>query len=344
MMLAAHQPDLLPSTGFFHKMAKADLFDLAIHDQLNERGYTRRVKMRDRWSTLPLVAHPHGTRINEATLAIPAGPQLWRDIEGRYQGSRFWFERAEMVNEWVLAAADSRSLWMFNLSLILAVRDYLGIKTPVGIAGRVPPGGVAGIAELCDDWYPADTYLSGPGARDYLYEDAWHARTSTGLVWSRHLPWTDDGILTTIFDKDHPMEWVLAEGEADADREGADSGPVGAGAAADRGAVVVPLRSGPIPGTEYVDDMSRTWRVVDNGNVRCGTTELDVATAISMYGPLRVAHRPETPSDGRSWCPRCQRWKHLVIHSCPGVPQRGPIDLGDDPDGDLEGADYPPFP
>lgn len=33
--------------------------------------------------------------------------------------------------------------------------------------------------------------------------------------------------------------------------------------------------------------------------------------------------KPTTPDpgDGRQWCPGCQRWKFLAIHSCPGVPQ-----------------------
>ena len=30
---AAHQPDLLPYSGFWYKMAKADVFDLKIWDQ-----------------------------------------------------------------------------------------------------------------------------------------------------------------------------------------------------------------------------------------------------------------------------------------------------------------------
>ena len=36
-------------------MAKADLFDLKIWDQYVNKGYQRRVKMREQWVTLPLV-------------------------------------------------------------------------------------------------------------------------------------------------------------------------------------------------------------------------------------------------------------------------------------------------
>lgn len=36
----------------------------------------------------------------------------------------------------------------------------------------------------------------------------------------------------------------------------------------------------------------------------------------------RVPREPTPdPGDGRQWCPGCERWKFLAIHSCPGVPQ-----------------------
>lgn len=58
MILAAHQPDLLPWTGVWHKMDRADVFDVAIHDQFQSRGYQRRVQMRGSWTSIPLVGKP----------------------------------------------------------------------------------------------------------------------------------------------------------------------------------------------------------------------------------------------------------------------------------------------
>ena len=58
MLYSAHQPDLLPYSGFFYKMANADVFDLKIWDQYVNRGYQRRVMMRG-----PLGQHPAGARL-----------------------------------------------------------------------------------------------------------------------------------------------------------------------------------------------------------------------------------------------------------------------------------------
>ena len=54
LIYSAHQPDLLPYTGFFYKMFHAHVFDLKIWDQYVNRGYQRRVMMRDKWATIPL--------------------------------------------------------------------------------------------------------------------------------------------------------------------------------------------------------------------------------------------------------------------------------------------------
>ena len=54
MLYSAHQPDLLPYSGFWFKMAHADVFDLKVWDQYVNRGYQRRVNMRGRWANIPL--------------------------------------------------------------------------------------------------------------------------------------------------------------------------------------------------------------------------------------------------------------------------------------------------
>ena len=49
MIVAIHQPDLLPYSGFWFKMATCDTFVLAVHDQVQKHGYQRRVRMRGTW-------------------------------------------------------------------------------------------------------------------------------------------------------------------------------------------------------------------------------------------------------------------------------------------------------
>jgi len=54
---------------------------------------------------------------------------------------------------------------------------------------------------------------------------------------------------------------------------------------------------------------------------------LAFARAILGEDSTDIPRTPATdPGDGRQWCSGCQRWKFLVIHSCPGVPQGSGVD------------------
>ena len=55
VVVASHRPDLFPHTGFWYKMAHADIFDPALHDQCQLRGYQRRVRMRGQWASMHLL-------------------------------------------------------------------------------------------------------------------------------------------------------------------------------------------------------------------------------------------------------------------------------------------------
>ena len=55
MILAAHQPNLVPWLPFFRKMHLADKFVLMSHVQFEKNGWTNRFKYKDRWMTIPVM-------------------------------------------------------------------------------------------------------------------------------------------------------------------------------------------------------------------------------------------------------------------------------------------------
>ena len=69
MKVTIHQPDLLPYSGFWFKMATCDAFVLSVHDQFQKHGYQRRVKMRDAWCSHQLVGKPALVPINAIEVA-----------------------------------------------------------------------------------------------------------------------------------------------------------------------------------------------------------------------------------------------------------------------------------
>ncbi len=212
----AHQPDLLPYSGFWHKMEKADLFDLKIWDQYNHKGYQRRVAMRDRWVTLPLVKGPSTAPIVTKQLAPGAAGHLADEIAMRYTRTGHrppgWDKYGPMICDEILSIRTDL-LWEFNFRLILLVRDILGIETPVTFSRPSGSGlrGPAGIVSVIQAFAGPMEYLSGPGARDYMGDC--HEFTDAGIpvTWTRHAPVTGDSILTVLFDHEDPMAVVRAE-------------------------------------------------------------------------------------------------------------------------------------
>lgn len=209
MIVGTHQADLLPYSGFWHKMAIVDVFDLKIYDQFQASGYQRRVLMRGRWASVPLVGNPRRSRICDVEIVPKTAHDALADlVVGRYRGARHWAEFGPQVLR-ILDRNRSAYLWEFNLNLILGVRELLGIGTPVAIAP--PPRGhkSEGLVDVLQR-YGADTYLAGTGGRAYMGDCHEFREAGIGIRWSDHAPSTGDSILTLLMDHDDPMAEVMA--------------------------------------------------------------------------------------------------------------------------------------
>lgn len=205
MILAAHQPDLLPYPGFFAKMQQADLFDIAIHDQFQKKGYQRRVQMRGEWASVLVTGQRNELPIKDVQIHPETGRRLCDTIYGRYRGARNWPRFGDMVLEWVQAAESDR-LWLFNLALIVRVRDWLEIETPLSIA-RTPVGrGVEGLIDVCAQYPNVHTYVSGLGGKAYMGDHPERDFQEAGvrLLWSKYESPTSDSILTLMMDSPEP--------------------------------------------------------------------------------------------------------------------------------------------
>lgn len=219
MIVTTHQADLLPYSGFWAKMQQADLFDLKIYDQFQPRGYQRRVRMREKWASIPVVGSPTRARICDVRVRPDEARQTLMDlVVGRYRGSRYWNDRGATLLA-MIEAIDTSHLWQFNLSLILGVRSLLNITTPIAI-GLPPSGrGSEGLVSVLRQ-YGADGYLAGPGGRAYMGDC--HEFHSAGIevLWSNHRPATGDSIVSVLMDYDDPLAVVLQKFD-DSEKESA---------------------------------------------------------------------------------------------------------------------------
>jgi WbqC-like protein family len=210
-LVSIHQPDLLPYSGFWFKMAVSDVFVVARHDQFQKHGYQRRVAMRESWVSHQLVGKPSLVPITEVEVAAGWQERLVAAIEGRYRGSRHWRDRGPALCERIAACTGDR-LDVVNVALIEVVRETLGITTELAFTD--PPTG-SGRQRLVEQVRAVGgtSYLSGTGGAAYLGDtaEADFAADGIELRWSHHRPATGDSVVTLLMDHDDPMAAVLAE-------------------------------------------------------------------------------------------------------------------------------------
>ncbi len=217
---AAHQPDLLPYSGYWYKMATADLFDIKIWDQYVDRGYQRRVKMRDKWVTLPMEPGSTTDPIHLKRVKENAPQVLADEIYKRYAHQRprppHWDKYGPMICDEILSIKTD-VLWEFNFRLLLLIRSVLGIETPLTFSRPRDPElrGSEGIISVMRAFSGPLSYLSGTGGRTYMGDCEEFDEAGIPVIWSRHRAVTGDSILSVIFDYEDPMSVVLAETEED---------------------------------------------------------------------------------------------------------------------------------
>jgi len=213
--VAGHQPLFLPSSRFFFKMAHADILDLRIHAQFTAGGYFHRVKMRDKWFTLPLAPKPgQFDSIDSVRVDLPKAKEMFRNtVSGRYGGAPHYKAVGPDLIE-RFDAITSDYLWQIDLEMIMYLRDQLGIETPIGLGVKTIGGKAEGVLSTLRCYPGVDTYLSGLGAKKYMSDTSCFDQAGIKVVWSNHAPATDDSIVTIMMDHRDPIDFVMAEQEA----------------------------------------------------------------------------------------------------------------------------------
>jgi hypothetical protein len=210
MIISAHQPNFLPYSGFWWKLANSDVLDLRYRAQFTVKGYMRRVMMRDNWCTLPLEGSPRYEPINEIRLKPEARTEVMKTIAGRYRGARHYKTRGQDLLD-KIETLDTPYMWEFNMELILYIRDVLGITTPIALGLEAIGGKAEGTLSLMRAYPHATTYLSGNGAKKYMEDTSIFDEAGIKVKWATHEAVTHDSIVTILMDYNNPLEIVMRE-------------------------------------------------------------------------------------------------------------------------------------
>ena len=207
MILASHQPNFLPYSGIFYKIAKADVFDLAIYDAYSHQNYHRRVKIGGKWVSLVVDKAKYDRQ--PFWLVEYDRASVQRVIDAIYQEYHKapYFDKYAPAIFYELVSGNGK-LFDLNCRLIELLCQMLGIHTRLATALPLTKPKGHGIIQLMD-YYNADVYLSGTGAQVYIGDE--FEKAGKRLIWSAHDPVTENSVLEILFNYESPMDYILRE-------------------------------------------------------------------------------------------------------------------------------------
>lgn len=188
MIVAAHQPHVLPWLGYLAKIAACDRFVIMDDLQYEPQNFQNRNRVKinhgSSWITVPLSRSSQQERICDKLVVDGWQARAWQTIKVHY-GAAPYFERyAAQLEDAIMRP------WVHLLDLCLHMLelhlDWFEIRTPVVLASSLPLQGNRNerIASLCRV-LGADTYLSGGGASLRYLDVPRLARAGVRVAWQQ---------------------------------------------------------------------------------------------------------------------------------------------------------------
>lgn len=170
------QPMYLPWMGYFGMIDQADVFVFYDDVQFTRRSWQRRNKIKVpggdfTWLTVP-VEKDFGQNINEVRVKADEDWQEihWKSIHHSYTGAPYFDEYGDSIE--AIYDTEWNSLIELNTSIIYTVLESLPeignntefmYSSELSVSGKKSDRLVNILTEI-----GADSYISGPGAKDYL--------------------------------------------------------------------------------------------------------------------------------------------------------------------------------
>lgn len=182
MILSAHQPNYLPWSGFFHKMARCDTFVLLDSVQYARRSYTARclVKQSDgakHWLSVPVLkTGRYDQRISGVEIH---NDEPWQHDHRRTMESCYSRSPHLAAHQWLLDLAYEQrwdKLCEMNIALIEKLAAHLGLAPRIVRLSElsIDARSTELLIAICQK-FGADTYRSGPSGKKYLVQDKFTA-------------------------------------------------------------------------------------------------------------------------------------------------------------------------
>ncbi len=173
MTITIHQPEYLPWLGFFDRIQNSDIFIILDDVGYQKNGFINRnrIKTKDgaKWLTIPVKDRSPNKKINEVVID---NNQNWKDsqlslIKINYSSAPYFKEYYNFLENTFSRKWDKVA--DLDFYLIENIIKFLNINTKVVKTSDLKIKGekTERIINICKR-FGADTYLSGPGGKNYM--------------------------------------------------------------------------------------------------------------------------------------------------------------------------------
>jgi len=176
MILTVHQPEYLPYIGFFDRISKADVFVILDSVQYQKNGFINRNRIKTaqgwQWLTIPVKRREALKNINEIEIDNQTDwkSKHWKALLYNYNKTPYFKKYADFFEKTYNQNWDL--LVDLDIYLIENIMNMLRIKKQIKISSHLKVQGKADdlLVDICKE-LGADTYLSGPGGKEYMNLD-----------------------------------------------------------------------------------------------------------------------------------------------------------------------------
>ncbi len=193
MIVAAHQPHLMPWLGYLDKVARADVFVVMDDLQYEAQNFQNRNRLKlcagPAWITVPLVSAGRAQAVCDRRIDNTGrgGRHHWqhrlrRTLEVHYARTPHYSARVSELDDVFVRRWDF--LLELDLHMLDLARRWCGITTPIIRASSLGAHGAKTdrIAEVCSK-LGASAYLSGRGGSTGYLDTELLARRGIATAW-----------------------------------------------------------------------------------------------------------------------------------------------------------------
>lgn len=171
--ITIHQPEYLPWLGFFDRIYKADIFVILDDVQYQKNGFINRNKIKTaqgwQWITVPVKERSSFKKINEVVIndQINWGKSQLKSLIYNYKRAPYFKDYIDFFEN--TFEKKWEKIVDLDIYLLENIIKTLGIKRRIERSSLMKIKGKATdrLVNICKK-LGADTYLSGPGGKEYM--------------------------------------------------------------------------------------------------------------------------------------------------------------------------------